>query len=180
MDAIAFTCAEHFLQLHPSFAWIMRPLEVRVSMGDLTQKGRYSWIAQGGTWFTVVRYQRHTVVFSHDTQMAYYASPNVTLPVEMPDGYAFLCQATLDDGQYPRLLVLDLILPRHKDVEVRGNLLRSVAHLFPPSMHLQWSGELEVLRKFLHKGLPHPVEAIVMLTEDPHVLVREHRLKTNE
>jgi hypothetical protein len=166
-ESLAFVCAEHFLQIDPGIIQYTKPVDMKICTGKLSanQVQCASWLAKGGKFFTIFRLQQNTIVYCHVNKMMYYASPNVQLPLQIPVGYAFLAQTTKDNGVYPRLLVLDIVYPVIPDPMVRGMELRKFAECFPSTCHVQWSGDLMALRKFLSNGLPHEVEGIVSMHE---------------
>ncbi len=166
-EALAFVCAEHFLQVHPSVLGATKTMDIRLSREQLEPaKVRCaSWIAKGAFFFTILKIQNQTVVYCHANKMMYYTSPNIQLPMQIPNGYAFLGQTAIDNGSFPRLLILDIVEPKIPDPMQRGMELRKFTEFFPSTCHVQWSGDLLALRKFLEKGLPHAVDGIVSMHE---------------
>jgi hypothetical protein len=61
----------------------------------------------------------------------------------------------------------------------RGQRLRELARWLPqPLCVLQWTGDHKVLEEFVRKGLPHPVDCIVGLSDDdPLRLYRRMRVE---
>lgn len=166
-EALAFVCGEHFLQINPLFSQVFQKIDIQKSncCDDLACA---SWLAKDSHWFTIMKWNDNTLVYCHCNQMAYYASPNIQLPSNFPDNHAFLAQTTLDNGQFPRLLIFDLVLPVFPDPMQRGSILRTLSPLFPATCHVQWSGHLEALKKFVNGGnLPHLVDGLVGYTNNP-------------
>lgn len=178
-DALAFTCTDHFLQVHPIFNEIMKPLQIHTTHVPIRPNtNEYtSWITKNAQWFTVLKHNQQTLVYCHSNEMMYYASPNIQLHPSMPDGHAFLAQTCIDNTDTPRLLILDVIIPSLPDPKQRGHVLRNLSQFFPATCHVQWAGDITALRKFLKSGLPHPVECVVSLLK-PLQLVKEHTLQT--
>jgi hypothetical protein len=84
------------------------------------------------------------------------------------------CEDCLPDGRtIPRVLVIDLITPLIKHPMERGDMLRRLASTcFPPSLSPQWAGNPKALRQFIDT-LPHKVERIIELTQNPLKMVRD-------
>jgi hypothetical protein len=160
-DALAFACAHHFVQIHPVLTTITRP--VTLTEGNVSDSApRATWLAAGAHWFTLIKHNKHTLVYSHETHMTYYAAPEVQLHEGMPDGYAFLAQTALDDGTVPRLLIVDILQPVFASAGERGEQLRKMHGLFQSSCHVQWAGEAGSLRRFLRDAkLPHAVAGVI-------------------
>lgn len=175
-EALAFTCADHFLQVHQVFLECSR--NINITYGKITTSDYTSWLAKGAHFFTIIQHEKQTIVFCHANQTMFYASPHIKLNASTPDGHAFLAQTCMDhNNTTPRLLILDMVLPVIPDPRKRGALLRSLAHVFPSATcHVQWAGEVSALRRFLANGLPHEVESVIALQEDPMDLVREYYL----
>lgn len=167
-EALAFVCAEHFLQIHPALFAITKPIEITMTNKKL-QSQHTSWMAAKTHWFTLIKHNQKTIVYCHKNNMMYYGSPAVQLHSHMPDGHAFLAQTCMDNDQFPRLLILDVVTPRLVNPVERGALLRSLAGFFPSTCTIQWVGESDALRKFLRNGLPHPVECVIELGEPLHI-----------
>lgn len=172
-EALALACGGLCVQLHGIMPEALAP--ARTSHGDLSDTDRTTWLVRNARLMTLIQTAEGTRVYDHEGDFLYYASPNVELDARCPEGHAFLAQAVTDregDAQVPRLLVLDLVCPRIEDPRRRGSALRAMAHLFPPACHVQWSGERAALERFLARGMPHDVEAVVALRE-PGCLLRE-------
>jgi hypothetical protein len=79
----------------------------------------------------------------------------------------------------PHLLVFDVIECDQGDntnVATRGERLRGLARCLPqPMCVLQWAGEPTALEGFV-RGLPHPVECIMSLSEDPFKVYRHMKV----
>lgn len=164
-ESLAFVCAEHFLELHPIYNAIMKDITLDKDTSKHTNKIA-SWLAKDSQWFTLIKHEKQTIVYCHANHMVFYASPNVWLPDGIPNGYAFLCQTTKDNGIHPRLLVLDLVLPRIPEPVERGYHLREFARFFPSTLHLQWSGDVTALRDFLEgTNMPHAIEGVLYFKE---------------
>lgn len=173
-ETLAFTTAQHFIQVHPCFTSVMKKVEIINTTREFPKETQQftSWIPHGSHWLTIMKHENKTIVYCHENDMMYYASPNVILPDTIPNGHAFLAQTCVDNDIYPRLLILDLVLPHHKKPADRGVILRSLTHFFPSTCTVQWIGEVSALKKFLKGGLPHQVECVIGLQE-PLKLLRE-------
>ena len=134
-----------------------------------------TWMPKGSLFFTLVRTDAATVVYSHANDTAYYATDAARLSRECPVYTAFLAQWVEDRegaGIVPRLLVFDVADSSEKDPARRGERLRSLTGCLPrPLCEVQWAGVGSCLFEFV-KRLPHEVAALVALGKDPHCLQR--------
>lgn len=172
-EAIALSCGSLCLQLHSVLPAATE--QVRVTREPITERDRTTWLVRGARLLTLIQTSEGTRVYDQADDFLYYASPNVELSAQCPDGQAFLAQAVVDrrGGELvPRLLVFDIVCPRIADPHERGAQLRGMAHLFPPACHVQWSGDRSALEAFLSRGMPHEVEGVVALRQ-PCCLVRD-------
>jgi hypothetical protein len=136
-------------------------------------------------FFTLIKLEGDaTVVFCHSNDTAYVASPAARLASDCPPRTAFLCQWCVDrEGacMVPHLLVFDVIEPgqgnnKNTNVATRGERLRGLAGCLPqPMCVLQWAGEPDALGGFV-RGLPHSVECIISLSEDPFKVYRHMKV----
>ena len=114
-----------------------------------------------------------TLLYCHHSDTVYYTNPEIWLSAAIPDQTALLCQWCEDrgpEGAVPRLLVLDLVGTNEPDVAVRGRRLRDLSVFLPPTTYvLQWAGELNALKQFV-TSLPHPVDYLMRLGDDPCAL----------
>jgi hypothetical protein len=172
-DALALACGTLCLQVHAILPEVMKKLAVqsdRIGPSDLT-----TWLVKGSRFFTLIQTSSGTRVYDHDGDYLYYANPNTELARECPEGHAFLAQTVEDKTGASvtcRLLIMDIVWPKIDNPRKRGEILRSMGQLFPPSCHVQWSGDRAALESFLSNGMPHDVECIVALRE-PGRLYRE-------
>ena len=172
-DALALACGTLCLQLHAVLPDAMKKIAVshdKINGNDLT-----TWLVKGSRFFTLIQTLSGTRVYDHDGDYLYYANPNTELGRECPDGHAFLAQTVEDrtgESVTCRLLIMDLVCPKVEDPRKRGEILRAMAHFFPSSCHVQWSGDHAALQSFISNGMPHEVECIVALRE-PGRLYRE-------
>jgi hypothetical protein len=126
------------------------------------------WLVKNAKLFVLIQTADGARVYDADSDFLYYANPNTHLHPDMPTGYAFLAQTVEDvheGARIQRLLITDLLSPPEPDPWRRGEMMRSVSHLFPQSCHVQWSGDRAALQGFICKGMPHEVECIVALRE---------------
>lgn len=163
-DALAFAAAECCLRVHSVLpAMTHRP---EVTVGKVSEQDHATWLVKGGQLLTLIRQDKYTLLFCHENGQLYYASPDASLAPSCPDNHAFLGQAVEDlvEGvPTMRILIFDLAYPAVEDPKKRGEILRSLSHVFPPSCHVQWAGKPSALRKFLKNGLPHEAEAVISL-----------------
>jgi hypothetical protein len=78
-------------------------------------------------FFTLAKLNGKTLIYCHKSQTMYYAKPDFTLLPNCPEEHAFLCQTCTDvinGDNIHRLLVMDLVYPKFKDPEQRGDILR--------------------------------------------------------
>lgn len=164
-QAIASVAGDAFLQVDPHICDKMRPVEV--SPRNKGSPEHYAtWKPANSVFFTLIKTKDNTAIFCHANGLPYYAAPQARLAQDCPEGTAFLCQWCLDCGKIPRLLVFDL-LEDCQDVKARGQHLRSMARFLPqPLCTVQWAGEVDALEGFT-ASLPHKVECLVGLGEDP-------------
>lgn len=174
-DSLAFACAHHFLQVHPVLTSLTRQVEfTHAKIQDTEARSSHprlsTWVAEGACWFTLVKHLQTTIVYSHDTLMMYYGTPEIQLHRDLPDGHAFLAQTALDEGKTPRLLIVDLVLPVLSSPQERGETLRRLGRFFPVSCHIQWKGDITSLRRFIRdeKQLPHNVQGLITWERDGH------------
>jgi len=172
--ALASVAADAFLQVSPALCSLMRGIEIRPRPKGSPEQYA-TWKPADSVFFTLIKTRDNTVVFCHANGLPYYASPQARLAEGCPEGTALLCQWCLDCGKIPRLLVFDLV-ENCPDVKARGQHLRDLAKFLPqPLCTVQWAGEADALEGFT-ASLPHKVECIVGLGEDPLRLLRYMRI----
>jgi hypothetical protein len=163
-DAIAFVCGDICLKVHSVLPHMTKQIELE--LGDIKDDDHTTWLAAGAKLFTVIKQTRQTLVYCHENDYLYYASPDAELSQECPENHAILVQVVEDrvgSETLPRLLAFDMVYPPNEDPRKRGEVLRSLSQYFPPSYHVQWAGQQEPLRKFLEGDLPHEVETVIAL-----------------
>lgn len=172
--ALASVAADAFLQVSPELCSRMRGIEIRPRPKGSPEQYA-TWKPENSVFFTLIKTKDNTIAFCHANGLPYYASPQARLAQGCPEGTAFLCQWCLDCGKIPRLLVFD-ILEDCQDVKARGQHLRDMAKYLPqPLCTVQWAGEVDALEGFT-ASLPHKVECIVGLGDDPLRLLRYMRI----
>lgn len=178
--ALSTIATEVFIKLDEPLFRACRPIELRPKQKRAPASesccSYATWKPKDSLFFTLIKSENDTVVFCHANGTAYYAAPPVRLASCCPVHTAFLCQWCIDkergDVKVPRLLVFDVMEPECKSVAARGERLRTLAKCLPqPMCVVQWSGEPAALDGFI-RGLPHPVECIMSLSEDPLKLFR--------
>ena len=182
--ALSHVAAEVYLRLDADTFSACRPALLRPKPKRLPEAGFSTWKPKGSIFFTLVKAQQDTVVFCHANETAYYAAPAARLASECPDKAAFLCQWCVDKdaktgAASPRLLVFDLLDSCGGGAAARGERLRGLARCLPqPLCVVQWTGDHRVLEEFVKRGLPHPVDCIVGLSDDdPLRLYRRMRVE---
>lgn len=132
-----------------------------------------TWLCKDSLFFTLIKTEGPTLVFSHSNGVLYYATPAAQLGHNCPAGTAFLCQFTVDilpEGQTQRLLVFDII-SNDPSPESRGSHMRALAiHLPQPLCCPQWVGPRRSLTREFMLGLPHTVSGVFSIGENPLVL----------
>ena len=172
-DALALVAGSYCLHVNTIMPSTLRKVKVVPSViqdNELT-----TWMVKGGHFFTLIQTSNGTKVYDHTMDCLFYASPNVEIAKECPEGHAFLVQTVVDkEGEnfVPRLLVMDLVQPVIPSPVQRGEIIRNLSRFFSHICHVQWAGDKRHLEDFLRKGLPHEVDCIVALRE-PLCLVRE-------
>ena len=135
-----------------------------------------TWLCDGALFFTLIKTESTTLLYSHTNRVLYYATPQAQLSGACPVHTAVLCQFTVDslaEGPTPRLLAFDVLRPRGTDPVERGEALRALApHLPAPLCCVQWVGPRQYLTEQFVAGLPHRTAGGMVLTPDSHVLVR--------
>lgn len=173
-QALASVAGDAYLQIEPAIGRLMKGIEIRPRAKG-SPEHYATWKPANSVFFTIIKVKSNTVAFCHANGLPYYAAPQARLSEECREGTAFLCQWCLDNGKTPRLLVFDLV-EDCDDVKARGQHLRDLARFLPqPLCALQWAGEADALEGFTAK-LPHAVECIVGLGEDPLKLQRYMRI----
>ena len=173
--AIASVAADAYLQVDAHTAPLMRGIQVSPRAKG-SREHYATWKPADSVFFTLIKVKGNTVVFCHANGLPYYAAPHARLAEGCPEHTAFLCQWCLDQGKIPRLLVFDM-LEDCGDVVARGQHLRNHAKFLPqPLCTVQWAGEVDALEGFT-QTLPHKVECIVGLGEDPLRLVKYLRVQ---
>jgi hypothetical protein len=173
---VALACGALCLQVHSVLPEAMKRVSVSATE-SISPTDVMTWLAKGGRFFTLVKTSRGTRVYDHADDLLYYASPHTQLCKSCPDGHAFLCQTVCDrqpsGPPIPRILVMDLISPALDCPRQRGEALRKLAHVLPPTCHIQWAGERQALQSFVGSGsVPHDVETLIALRA-PLQLIRE-------
>lgn len=136
----------------------------------------FTWSPSGTRFFTLLRTKKESLVYCHDNDTLYAASPEATLSTSCPLNIGFVAQYYEDPGTIPRLLVFDIVSKDSNEESAvpttRGEQLRKFAHVFPnPLCSVQWVGYVDPLRKFIGT-LPHKVDCFLELTKDPFQLIR--------
>ncbi len=172
--ALSSVAADAYLQVEPEVGRLMRGVEIRPRVKG-SPEHYATWRPRGSVFFTLIKVRGNTVAFCHANGLPYYAAPAARLAEGCPVGTALLCQYCLDHGHTPRLLVFD-VLEECADVKARGQHLRDLAKYLPqPLCAVQWAGQVDALEGFTAR-LPHPVECVVGLGEDPLLLQRYMRI----
>jgi hypothetical protein len=133
-----------------------------------------TWLCDEACFFTLIKTDAHTLVYSHTNHVLYYATPQAQLAAACPVDTAVLCQFTVDSlsGEFtPRLLAFDILSHRGGDPAARGETLRALAvHLPGPLCCVQWVGPRLYLTSQFVAGLPHRANGAFVLTSDPLIV----------
>jgi hypothetical protein len=130
-----------------------------------------TWRCRDSPFFTLIQPAAGgpTLLFCHENETLYYASPGAHLSPSCPECTAFLCQFVIDGSdkdRSPRLLAFDILTSA--SVLERGDMLRRLSvHLPQPLCHVQWIGPREHLTPSFLSSLPHQVEGVFSLTQNP-------------
>ena len=134
-----------------------------------------TWLCDEAHFFTLIKVESGTLIYSHTNGVLYYASPSAQLSSACPMNTAILCQFTIDswpppENLVPRLLAFDVLQP-HDPVQ-RGEALRALAvHLPAPLCCVQWVGPRQYLTSQFVAGLPHKTRGGFTLTKDPRFVM---------
>lgn len=180
--ALSILTVRVYLQINPQALDLCQPVQY-VSQDSTTPTPRGSaelhscvtWAPEGACTFTMMRVRGESLIYCHETDTLYLASPQATLADSCPENVGFIAQFFEDNGGVPRLLVFDLIgnyVAGAESAKIRGQLLRNLADKLPsPLCTVQWVGWADPLRKFV-PSLPHRVQYFLELTLNPLLLVR--------
>jgi hypothetical protein len=150
-----------------------RPLIFPESHSKVCIDSLSTWLCDGAHIFTLFRPSdlMGTLIFSHTNEVLYHASIDAQLSKDCPVDVGFLCQFTFDsmpEGLVPRLLAFDVISSSRSPPAVRGDMLRGLqGHLPNPLCCVQWIGPRQYLSPQFIDGLPHKINGVVSLGEDP-------------
>ena len=167
--ALSVLTAEICIQVGPTIASMCRT----ISMGNSEAVDtNCTWICRDTHFFTIFKSDRNqTLVYSHTNEMLYYASMLTQLSPSCPPSVGFICQFTHDslpEGLVPRLLVFDVITPNPLPPGVRGDYMRALAtHIPQPLCCVQWIGPRRYLSEDFVRGLPHAMDGILYIGDDP-------------
>lgn len=130
-----------------------------------------TWLCDEACFFTLIKTDAHTLVYSHTNRVLYYATPQAQLAAACPADTAVLCQFTVDSLASectPRLLAFDVLHQQGGDPVARGEALRALAVYLPePLCCVQWVGPKLYLTAQFIAGLPHHAKGAFALTSDP-------------
>ena len=135
-----------------------------------------TWLCEGALFFTLIKADSKTLVYSHTNGVLYYGTPLAQLSAACPPHTAVMCQFAIDslpEGDVPRLLAFDVVAGQAaSDPAQRGETLRSLAvHLPTPLCCVQWVGPRQYLTGQFVAGLPHKTKGGVVLTPNSHFVV---------
>lgn len=146
-----------------------------VERSQVTDSSLSTWLCEDAHFFTLMKTDAGTLVYSHTNGVLYYATPLAQLSVACPVNTAILCQFTVDalpppDNMVPRLLAFDVLQP--SPPAQRGEALRALSvHLPAPLCCVQWVGPRQYLTPHFVAGLPHKTKGGFTLTGDPRFVV---------
>ena len=178
-QALSVLTTRIYLQINPGALDLCKPAtfipqeKAPMLLRSPAQRGSFvTWSPLGAKMFTLIRVNAESLVYCHDNDTLYLASPQATLSRNSPNNVAFLAQYFEENnGVQQRLLVFDMVAPDANPAQ-RGDTLRSLSSVFPhPLMAVQWVGFAEPLRVFT-KTLPHQVSSFMELTTDPFQIIK--------
>ena len=166
--ALSILTAEICVQIAPSMALLCKT----VAPSNSNQTDLCTWQCKDAHLFTLFKVNPLlTLVYSHTNEVLYYASLQAQLSASCPLHTGFLCQFTLDtlpEGKVPRLLVFDVIPASPMPAAARADFLRAVAPNLPqPLCCVQWIGSRTYLTKEFIHHLPHAIQGLYSLADDP-------------
>ena len=172
-EAISTCCAEVCIQV--SLVHPVATKSIHVIPGKLSNQAITTWLVEDSHFFTLTKAdEKTTLSYCHANKTLYYASPAVCLPQGFPCGHSLLVQCFFDQGNIPRVLAMDLVLPLIADTRARGETFRKICfNSLPPTVTIQWSGDHKALKDFLKQDLPHKVNGVLELTINPLKPTRE-------
>ena len=170
--ALSTLTAEICVQIAPSVALLCKPAAPKNCQKHSANPDFCTWRCKDAHLFTLFKINPLlTLVYSHTNDVLYYASLQAQLSAACPLHTGFLCQFTLDslpEGKVPRLLVFDVIPTSPMPAAARADFLRAVAPNLPqPLCCVQWIGSRAYLTKDFIRNLPHPIEGLYALADEP-------------
>ena len=182
-QALSVLTTRIYLQINPAALDLCKPAifippeKAPMLLRSPAERGSFvTWSPLGAKMFTLIRVNAESLVYCHDNDTLYLASPQATLSMKSPNNVAFLAQYFQENNEQ-RLLVFDMVSPPTTDAKPtnpaqRGDTLRSLSYVFPhPLMAVQWVGFVDPLRVFA-KTLPHQVSSFMELTTDPFQIIK--------
>ena len=179
-SALHFLAGDLCLRISGDYIRMCRPFVV--PKGDLTRdaeidsKALSTWLCKDAHFFTLFRPNDTvgTLLFSHTNEVLYHASIETQLSKDCPPDLCFLCQFTTDslpEGCVPRLLAFDVISCKNQQPPgIRGDILRGMqGHLPQPLCVVQWIGPRQYLSREFIARLPHRINGLFALGDDPVV-----------
>jgi hypothetical protein len=168
-EALSVLAADICVQIAPSIATVCRTLCTYSTPNTDTH---CTWVCKDTNFFTLFKVDKSsTLLYSHTNEVLYYASMLAQLSPSCPLNVGFLCQFTHDslpEGLVPRLLVFDIISPTALPAEARGDYMRALAtHIPQPLCCVQWIGPRRYLSDEFIRGLPHEMQGILYIGDDP-------------
>ena len=150
---------------------------VQPSISEGGRKGDLfgTWLAAGGEWVTIGRYEESTLVYIPSQDSFYYAAPAVMLSQRCPNHTVFIGQFIVEQNATPRVLVHDLLRMQgvsfvNMPPRERYACLQQMQGCLGPICMLQWVGDCKVLADELRSGrfkIPHEVKSVVALSSAP-------------
>ena len=142
---------------------------------QVTEASLSTWLCDDALFFTLIKSDGQTLVYSHTNKVLYYAAPQSQLSSACPENSTILCQFTVDTMPQecvPRLLAFDLLRSHGADPAARGEALRALAvHMPSPLCCVQWVGPRRYLTPQFVAGLPHRARRGFALTPDAQIIV---------
>lgn len=175
--ALSVLAGDPCIQIGPAMQLACRSITVTEICAAESERERSAgaslstWLCAEALFFTLIKADGQTLVFSHANRVLYHATPQAQLTAACPAGAGILCQFTVDTlpGECAaRLLAFDILHSPEVDPTARGESLRALEACLPSPLCLaQWVGPLRYLTAPFVVGLPHPVAGVITLTPDP-------------
>jgi len=138
-----------------------------------------TWKPANAEWIYLLKVLGNTLAYVPSTDTVHYVAPDFCLGSSCPATTVLVCQCVTDPDDQPKLLAVDILCYRSEAAcmkpHERYQLLRHMAPHLPARCQVQWCGQRSALTPEFFGSLPHQVEAMVALGEEPGVVLLERR-----